>query len=114
MVRALAILLAQLATAPIVSETVETGAHRLVDLGTFECRDITRSTVLQRVCYDRPQQHLIVAVGGAYERYCGVAPDTVEHLLGAPSMGRFFNQKLKREMGGVRYACPANGPVQRS
>ena len=49
MVRALAILLAQLVTAPIVSEAVETGEHRLVDLQTFECRDITRSTVLARV-----------------------------------------------------------------
>ena len=105
MVRALAILLAQLATAPIVSETVETGAHRLVDLGTFECRDITRSTVLQRVCYDRPQQHLIVAVGGAYERYCGVTADTVKRLMGAPSMGQFFNQTIKREAASGRYEC---------
>ena len=113
-VRALAILLAQLMTAPVVSETVETGERHFVDLGTFECRDITRSTVLQRVCYDRARQDLVVGVGGAYERYCGVPPDTVEHLLGAPSMGRFFNQKLKREIGGVRYACPANGPVRRS
>ncbi|WP_375314433.1 KTSC domain-containing protein [Bradyrhizobium sp. A5] len=106
MVRALAILLAQLATAPIVSETVETGERRLVDLGTFECRDITRSTVLQRVCYDPAQQDLIVAVGGAYGRYCGVTADMVERLLGAPSMGRFFNQNLKREAVSGRYDCP--------
>jgi predicted phosphoribosyltransferase len=106
-VRALAILLAQLATAPIVSETVETGERRLVDLETFECRDITRSTVLQRVCYDRAQQDLIVAVNGAYDRYCGVTADTVERLLDAPSMGRFFNQNIKREVTGHRYACGA-------
>ena len=114
MVRALVILLAQLATAPIVSETVETGAHRLVDLGTFECRDITRSTVLQRVCYDRAQQHLIVAVGGAYERYCGVTAVTVERLLGAPSMGQFFNQNIKGEVTGRRYACGTRERIQRS
>jgi len=104
-VRALAILLAQLATAPIVSETVETGERRLVDLGTFECRDITRSTMLQRVCYDPAQQDLIVAVGGTYDRYCGVTADMVERLLGAPSMGRFFNQNLKREALSGRYDC---------
>jgi hypothetical protein len=113
-VRALAMLLAQLATAPLVSETVETGGHRPIDLATFECRDITRSTVLQRVCYDRAQQDLVVAVGGAYDRYCAVTADTVERLLGAPSMGQFFNQNLKREISGVRYACPAHRPVQRS
>ncbi|WP_431206627.1 KTSC domain-containing protein [Bradyrhizobium betae] len=105
MVRALAILLAQLVAAPIVSETVETGERRLIDLGTFECRDITRSTVLQRVCYDPAQQDLIVAVGGTYDRYCGVTVDIVERLLGAPSMGRFFKQNLKREAVSGRYDC---------
>ncbi|MBR0789136.1 KTSC domain-containing protein [Bradyrhizobium manausense] len=105
MVRAVAILLAQLATAPIISETIETGEHRLVDLKTFECRDITRSTVLQRVCYDRAQQDLIVAVKGAYDRYCGVTAGTVERLLGAPSMGQFFNQNIKRDVTAARYAC---------
>ena len=114
MVRALATLLAQLATAPIVSETIETGDHRRVDLGTFECRDITRSTVLQRVCYDPAQQHLIVATNVAYDRYCGVSTDTVEHLLAAPSMGRFFNQNIKRDVTAGRYACPARDRVLRS
>ncbi|OPY96905.1 KTSC domain-containing protein [Bradyrhizobium sacchari] len=105
MVRALALLLAQLAAAPVVSETVETGERHLVDLGTFECRDITRSTVLQRVCYDSTRQDLVVAAGGTYDRYCGVTPDTVERLLDAPSMGQFFNQNIRREAAGSRYDC---------
>ncbi|KYG99379.1 KTSC domain-containing protein [Bradyrhizobium sp. DOA1] len=114
MVRALVLLLAQLAATPIVSETVETGEHRLVDLRTFECRDITRSTVLQRVCYDRAQQDLIVASNGVYARYCGVTAETIDHLLGARSMGRFFNQNIKREAATGRYACRMGEPVQRS
>jgi hypothetical protein len=113
-VRALALLLAQLAAAPIVSETIETAEHRPIDLATFECRVISRSTVLQRVCYDRAQQALIVAVGGVYDRYCGVPVDTVQRLLGAPSMGQFFNQNIKREVSGGRYACPARERIQRS
>lgn len=107
MVRTLALLLAQLATAPIVSETVETGDRRPVDLATFECRDINRSTVLQRVCYDRARQDLVVAADGAYDRYCGVTADTVERLLGAPSMGQFFNRHIRREAAGGRYDCSA-------
>jgi hypothetical protein len=113
-VRALALLLAQLAAAPIVSETIETAEHRPIDLATFECRDISRSTVLQRVCYDRAQQALVVAVNGAYDRYCGVPVDTVERLLGAPSMGQFFNQNIKRQVSAGRYACPARERIQRS
>ena len=107
MVRALALLFAQLVAAPIVSETVETGDRRLVDLATFECRDINRSTVLQRVCYDRAQHDLVVATGGFYARYCGVSAETVESLLGAPSMGQFFNRNIRREAAGGRYDCSA-------
>lgn len=107
MVRALALLFAQLAAAPIVSETVEIGEHHRVDLGTFECRDVSRSTVLQRVCYDRTRQDLVVVAGGAYGRYCGVAAETVERLLGAPSMGQFFNQNIRGETAGGRYDCRA-------
>ncbi|MGT2500715.1 KTSC domain-containing protein [Bradyrhizobium guangxiense] len=107
MVRALALLFAQLVAAPIVSETVETGDRRLVDLATFECRDINRSTVLQRVCYDRAQHDLVVATGGFYARYCGVPAETVESLLGAPSMGQFFNRNIRREAAGGRYDCSA-------
>ncbi|MDA9476055.1 hypothetical protein XI03_16395 [Bradyrhizobium sp. CCBAU 65884] len=107
MVRALALLLAQLAAAPIVSETVETGERRRIDLATFECRDISRSTVLQRVCYDRAHHDLVVATGGGYARYCGVAAETADRLLSAPSMGQFFNQNIKREAPGGRYDCGA-------
>jgi hypothetical protein len=106
-VRALALLLAQLAAAPIVSETVETGELRPIDLATFECRDISRSTVLQRVCYDWAQQNLVVAIDGRYDRYCAVAAETVDSLLGAPSMGQFFNRNIKREAAGSRYDCRA-------
>ena len=110
MVRALVLLLAQLAATPIVSETVETGEHHRVDLATFECRDITRSTVLQRVCYDGAREDLIVASNGAYDRYCGVTAETVAHLLGAPSMGQFFNQNIKRDAAVGRYGCRTSEP----
>ena len=103
-VRALAVLLAQLVAAPIVSETVETGERRFVDLGTFECRDITRSSILQRVCYDRARRHLIVAVKGSYDQYCDLPAETYGALMGAPSMGQFFNRNI-RGASGAAYTC---------
>ena len=92
--------------APIVSETVDVRGRGGVDLMTFECRDINRSTVLQRVCYDPARNDLVVAIGGAYERYCGVPAETVERLMGAPSMGQFFNRNIRQPSSGERYACP--------
>ncbi|MBR0829364.1 KTSC domain-containing protein [Bradyrhizobium manausense] len=106
MVRTIALLLSQLLTAPIVSETVDITGRGEVDLASFECRDINRSTVLQRVCYDREQHDLIVAIDGAYDRYCGVPARTVDGLMGAPSMGQFFNQNIRRQISGDRYDCP--------
>ena len=87
MVRTIAILCSQLMAAPILSEAVETRGRGPVDRAAFACRDISRSTVLQRVCYDDARHDLIVSVNGSYDRYCGVPADTVAALMGAPSMG---------------------------
>ena len=114
MVRAIAILLAQLMSAPIVSETVEIGERGMVDLARFECRDINRSTILQRVCCDRARYDLVVAIGGTYERYCGVPSSVADALMSAPSMGHFFNQNIARETTGARYDCRASQLLQRS
>ncbi len=116
MVRTIAVLLSQLLSAPNVSETVEIGGRETIDLATFECRDINRSTVLQRVCYDRTRSDLIVAIGGNYHRYCNVSAATADDLLGAPSMGQFFDRNIRRQVSGHRYDCPtrASAPQQGS
>jgi hypothetical protein len=62
----IATLLLHLFAAEVGSETVDVEDRAPVDLRTFECRDITRSSIVQRVCYDRAQRHLIVAIKGAY------------------------------------------------
>ena len=104
MVRAAAAIFMHLLAAPVVSETIDVGGRGSVDLSGFECRDITRSSILQRVCYDRAQRHLIVAVKGAYDRYCDLPAETFEALMGAPSMGQFFNRNISNA-AGAPYAC---------
>ena len=49
MVRAAALILS-LFSAPVVPETIDLGRGAPVDLASFECRDINRSTIVQRVC----------------------------------------------------------------
>ncbi len=103
MVRTAAAILMHLLVAPVVSETVDVGG-RGIDLKGFECRDISRSSIVQRVCYDRAEHHLIVAVKGAYDLYCDLPAETFDALLGAPSMGQFFNRNIK-SAAGAPYAC---------
>ena len=89
---------------PVVSETIDVGGRGAVDLNGFECRDITRSSILQRVCYDPAQRALIVAVRGTWDQYCDLPAETFDALMAAPSMGQFFNRHI-RGASGARFVC---------
>ena len=106
MVRAAALILS-LFSAQIGAETVDLGNSTTVDLSTFECRDIDRSTIVQRVCYSTGERTLLVAVRGSYQRYCGVPAETYDALMIAPSMGVFLNRVLRIAGADGRYACRA-------
>jgi hypothetical protein len=108
MIRTATALILHLFTAEVGSETVDVRDRGTVDLGTFECRDINRSSLIQRVCYDATQRSLIVAVKGIYAQYCELPPQTYDGLMAAPSMGQFFNRNLAGSESGGRYDCRAH------
>ena len=95
MIKAAIALVVQLLAAEVGSETVEVRDRGLVDLATFECRDIRRSSLIQRVCYDAAQGHLIVSVRNVHDQYCDLPRTTFEALMAAPSMGQFFNRNIR-------------------
>jgi len=103
MIRAAASLIAFLLTTPVGSEAVEVRHRGAVDLVTFECRDINRSSLIQRVCYDQAQRYLIVGIRGNYEDFCELSPQAYAGFMTAPSMGRFFNDNIRAR--GDRYGC---------
>jgi hypothetical protein len=76
-----------------------------VDLKAFECRDIDRSSFIQRVCYDKAQSYLLVSLNGTYYHYCELPHAMFDGLMGAPSMGRFFNQNIKGAGSDGPYDC---------
>ncbi|WP_375774942.1 KTSC domain-containing protein [Bradyrhizobium sp. ma5] len=104
MVRAAALILS-LFSAPVGPETVDLGNSTTVNLSSFECRDINRSTIVQRVCYSASERTLLVAVRGSYQHYCGVPTETYDALMIAPSMGVFLNRVLRIAGADGRYAC---------
>lgn len=105
MIRAATSLIAFLLTAAVGSETVELGDRGSIDLATFECRDINRSSLIQRVCYDSAQRHLIVAIKGRYLSYCELPQQSFDGFMTAPSMGQFFKQNIRRSAWNDRYDC---------
>lgn len=66
-----------------------------VDLKLFRCDTISRSSLVNRVCYDRRERYMLVSLNGIYYHYCEIDPGTVNRFLDADSMGRFFNANIK-------------------
>jgi hypothetical protein len=94
-----------LIAAEVRSETVDVKYRGPVDLRTFECRDITRSSFIQRVCYDKAQSYMIISLKGNYYHYCELTPATFDSLMGAPSMGQFYNQSIKGSGSDGPFDC---------
>ncbi|MHB8269039.1 KTSC domain-containing protein [Bradyrhizobium sp.] len=87
------------------AETVNVEGRGAVDLTPFACQDITRSSIVSRVCYDATKQTMIVQTKTAYSHYCGVPATTRDSFLNAPSMGQYYNANLKGSGAQARYAC---------
>ena len=102
-----------LLTAPAGTERVDVRGSGPIDLGTFECRDINRSTMIQRVCYDRAQRAMIVGLTGSYDRFCELPPETFDGFMTAPSMGQFFNRNIRGLAPDGRYDCRTKRPPGR-
>ncbi len=105
MIRAATSFILLLLTAPVGTETVDVRDSGPVDLGTFECRDINRSTMIQRVCYDRAQRAMIVGIKGGYDGFCELPPETFDSFMTAPSMGQFYHQNIRALAPKGRYDC---------
>jgi hypothetical protein len=88
-------LLLILLVGPAYAETVEVKYRGPVDLKTFECSDVSRSSLVKRVCYDGPNQYMVISLNGTYYHYCEIDQATVGALKSAVSMGRYYNASIK-------------------
>jgi hypothetical protein len=86
--------------ASALAETVHVKYRGPVDLAPFACTDVTRSSFIRRVCFDKTKSYMIISLDGTYYHYCSIPSNTVDALLEADSMGRFFNAEVKG-----RYDC---------
>jgi hypothetical protein len=107
--RVLPILLVRLAGASWAgAETVDVERRGAVDLTPFACHDITRSSLVSRVCYDAANQVMIVQVNAVYSQYCEVPEAARDSFLNAPSMGQYYNANIKGSGAEAPYRCRAD------
>lgn len=81
------------------AETVTAKYAGSVDLDTFRC-EMTRSSFVHRVCYDKESAALVVLLSSTYYKYCGVPASIAAGFTHAASAGRYFNANVKG-----RYTC---------
>ncbi|TYL95951.1 KTSC domain-containing protein [Bradyrhizobium rifense] len=87
------------------AETVDVKYRGSVDLKPFTCQDITRSSVVNRLCYDASNQYVIVQLKTTYYHYCEMPKSVVDEWLAADSMGRYYNAKIKGTGKDGPYDC---------
>lgn len=87
------------------AEVVQVKYQGAVDLVHFNCDTITRSSFIQRVCYDEQNRYMLISLNGTYYGYCGIPITEVASLRAAPSMGQYFNAHIKG-----RYDCRVTPP----
>ena len=88
------------------AEVVDVKDRGAVDLKPFNCHDITRSSIIGRVCYDDASLRLLVQRHAVYHQYCNLPKVTLDAFLTAPSMGRYFNANIAGGGGSEPYGCP--------
>ncbi len=79
----------------VIAETAIVKYRGPVDLTPFACEWVTRSSVVQRLCYDPREEYVIVNLAGTYYHYCEVPPNVVAAWRQATSMGRFYNTQVR-------------------
>jgi hypothetical protein len=69
-----------------LGETVNVKYRGSVDLEPFRCASISRSSLVNRVCYGSREQYMIIRLQGVYYHYCEIDAGTVSQLVGVQSV----------------------------
>lgn len=83
-----------------IADTVTVKYRGPVDLTPFDCESISRSSFINRLCYDPKEKYVIVNLNGTYYHYCEMPDSVVTAWRQADSMGRYYNAEVKG-----RYDC---------
>ena len=71
-----------------------------LDLSQFTCNDTPRSSFVRRVCYDGRKRFMVIKLRNTWYTYCEIGPETIQKLLFAPSIGRYYNQFIRSKRDG--------------
>lgn len=85
------------------AETVYVTHKGVVDLAGYSCHEISRSSLVWRLCANRGSSSVIVNLKGTYYEYCRMGDAAVKRWMSADSLGRYYNSFIKG-----KYDCRNN------
>ena len=94
-------IVAILLLSPAGAEEVCVKYHKCLDIDQFKCETITRSSVINRVCYLEAKRYMIIKLKDTYYHHCSVKPETMMEFLAAPSMGSYYNKNIRSKPDGT-------------
>ena len=109
----IAFIIALLFAAPLEeAESIDVRYRGPVNLKSFICQDITRSSLIDRVCYDEANRHMVVRRNAVHDQYCELPKEVVVAFLNAPSMGQYFKANIAGNDKSGPYDCGARKASQ--
>ncbi|MGM4907184.1 KTSC domain-containing protein [Tardiphaga sp. 866_E4_N2_1] len=87
------------------AETADVEYYGQLNLKTFACTEIMRSSFVNRACYDKAQKFMVVQLNATYYPYCEMPAATYDAFLAAPSMGKYYNANIKGSDSDGPYDC---------
>jgi hypothetical protein len=89
------------------AETVAVTGRSRVDISKwFACTQTPRSSVIRRVCYDKPKRYMLVELNTTWDHHCEIGERVVTQLLSADSAGTYYNRFVR----GGPYNCRLHRP----
>ena len=82
-------------TAGKTTELVPVKYQGMVDVSGMQCETITRSSFINRLCYDATEKYTVVLLQNEYYHYCGVPSSVISNWREADSMGKFYGKNIK-------------------
>ena len=73
-----------------IAEEVDVKYRGRLDLAPFKCTDVTRSSFIRRVCYDKRERYMLISLNGTYYHYCNIPEGTVAALMSSEFDGALF------------------------
>jgi hypothetical protein len=87
------------------AESVEVRNFGPVNLQPFLCQDITRSSLIERVCYDEANRYMVIRHSAVYDQYCELPKSVLDTFLNAPSTGQYFKANIAATGKSGPYGC---------